>query len=217
MQCMNHRQVAQKIVAAALLAAMSLPVQAGMLKKLAAAAAGATGAVALFNHQKAQAKSAAGFELAGRVVHMDDGDTLILLTPGNVQERIRLASIDAPEMPHGKKRPGQPFSRAAKETLGRLLADASAVTASCPERDRYGRAVCTVFAGKVDVNYEMVARGMAWANTARPEYIRDPRIPAAQAAAQTARRGLWAQPGQVPPWEWRKVCWEDARCSGAGD
>lgn len=210
---MNHRAMWQKAVVATLFAALSLPLQAGMLKKLVVAAAG----VALFAHPKAQAKANPSFELTGRVVHIDDGDTLILLTAGNVQERIRLASIDAPEMQHGKKRPGQPFSRAAKDTLGKLLADASAVSASCAERDRYGRAVCTVFAGKVDVNYEMVARGMAWANTARPEYIRDPRIPAAQAAAQAAKRGLWARPGHVPPWDWRKLCWEEARCTGAGE
>ena len=34
---------------------------------------------------------------SGRVVHVADGDTITVLRPGNVEEKIRLAEIDCPE------------------------------------------------------------------------------------------------------------------------
>ena len=40
---------------------------------------------------------AAAETFSGKVVRVVDGDTLLLLTSGNVEERIRLSGIDCPE------------------------------------------------------------------------------------------------------------------------
>lgn len=50
------------------------------------------------------------YEIAGRVVKIADGDTLTVLDGSNVQHKIRLAGIDAPEK-------GQPFGTKARQAL----------------------------------------------------------------------------------------------------
>ncbi len=59
-------------------------------------------------------------EVAGRVVYVDDADTIVLLVDGRSQMKIRLSSIDAPETSHTNKergRIGQPYSNNAGEYL----------------------------------------------------------------------------------------------------
>ena len=46
-----------------------------------------------------------------KVIHVDDGDTLVVLTPDRQKLKVRLANIDAPESSHGRCRPGQGRSR----------------------------------------------------------------------------------------------------------
>ena len=53
---------------------------------------------------------AAAETLPGKVVRVVDGDTLLLLTSGNVEERIRLSGIDCPERK-------QAFGKRAKQAL----------------------------------------------------------------------------------------------------
>lgn len=138
--------------------------------------------------------------LSGRVVGVHDGDTVTLLDGRNQQHRIRLAKIDAPEIGHGSKRPGQPFGERSRQSLADLVAGKQ-VTADCSTKDRYGRSVCTIMAGWVDVNLEQVNRGMAWAYR---KYTSDPGYIAAEASARAAGRGLWSdKKAPAPPWEWR--------------
>ncbi len=51
-----------------------------------------------------------------------------------------------------------------------------------------------------DVNRQMVADGLAWHFT---RYSDDATLAEAEREARGARRGLWADPEAVPPWEWR--------------
>lgn len=53
----------------------------------------------------ATAKFAPGDRIAGRVVSVEDGDTLTVLAPGHTPGRIRVANVDAPEsdQPHGDR------------------------------------------------------------------------------------------------------------------
>ena len=48
--------------------------------------------------------------LTGRTVRVTDGDTIVILSDGNVQHKIRLQGIDAPErgQAYGKKVKGTP-------------------------------------------------------------------------------------------------------------
>jgi micrococcal nuclease len=62
-----------------------------------------------------------------------------------------------------------------------------------------------VYRGDLNVNLELVKRGHAWAYR---RYMRkaDSALCINEAAARTARRGLWALPAEqrVTPWEWRR-------------
>lgn len=133
------------------------------------------------------------------VVSVTDGDTIVV----GGGTRVRLASIDAPEVSHGYGKPSQPFGQAAKVALIQLLAGGR-VSIDCVDTDRYGRAVCNVYQGQVNVNRALVQQGLAWANTSRPSYLRDGEMLALQIQARQANRGLWSEPNPVAPWAWRR-------------
>lgn len=57
--------------------------------------------------------------------------------------------------------------------------------------DRYGRTVGRIYAGKVDVNAELVRRGAAWVYR---RYMRDPSLLKLEEEARKARRGIWGLP-----------------------
>lgn len=104
--------------------------------------------------------SAAADTLLGRVVRVIDGDTLVLLLSGKVEERVRLAGIDCPER-------GQAYGTKAKEAL---LARVGGVEVSVDweKRDRYNRVVGKVVDGEGDVNLSLGARGCAGGTASTP-------------------------------------------------
>lgn len=159
---------------------------------------------------------AAPWSLSGKVIYVEDGDTLTILQSDLTKSSVRLSDIDAPETSHGNGRPGQPYSRAAKLSLTELAKGRQA-TATCYERDRWERQVCTVFIDNVDVNAEQLRRGMAWAQ-ANSAYVRNRESVALEAHAKASGRGLWSTngPKPIPPWDWRRDCWRSLMCEGAG-
>ena len=137
----------------------------------------------------------ASWAYPAKVVGVHDGDTITVLDASKAQHKIRLASIDAPEL-------GQPYGKNARQTMadlvfGRMVEIEPATT------DRYGRTVAVVLVDKRNVNRAMVKAGAAWAYI---EYLTDPVLVDLEADAGAAKRGLWAlQVDQItPPWEWRK-------------
>jgi endonuclease YncB( thermonuclease family) len=135
----------------------------------------------------------------GRVVGIQDGDTLTLLDANRREQRVRLAGIDAPEA-------RQRYGQAAKRELSDLAFGKQA-SADCPKTDRYGRRVCNVSVEGRDVGLALVQAGAAWHFRAyaqeqspadRARYAR------AEEAARTLKAGLWADPEAVPPWDWRR-------------
>lgn len=163
----------------------------------------------------AQASPTSTTDLRGRAVYVDDGDTVVLLTQGHEKVKVRLASIDAPESAHTqheKGRVGQPFSSNSRDYLESLIKGRD-VDARCFDTDRYGRRVCDLFVDQRSVNAAMVKAGLAWANQANGgRYLRDHSLLALEAAARSARIGLWAGSRPVPPWTWRRSCWEQGDC-----
>ena len=138
---------------------------------------------------------ACGADYRARVVGISDGDTVTVLTADNVQHRIRLHGIDAPET-------GQDFGSRAKQAAS-ALAFGKTVTIKARDTDRYGRTVADVILpdGRL-LNHELVREGMAWwFNKYAPA---DSELAWLESEARAARRGLWSQPNPVPPWEWRK-------------
>ena len=156
--------------------------------------------------------------LTGKVIRVDDGDTLVLLNEANQKIKLRLSDIDAPEVSHGRSKPGQAFSRRSTKSLASMALGQQAI-ARCFDVDRYERPVCRIEVSGMDVNSEQVRLGMAWANGANKRYVRNPQTYVLEAEAREARVGLWsaAQP-PIPPWEWRRVCWrEKGECDEQAD
>jgi endonuclease YncB( thermonuclease family) len=131
--------------------------------------------------------------LTGRVVSVQDGDSLTLLTASREQFKIRLASIDAPEL-------RQPYGQQSKQALSALVFGRE-VHVLLEGTDRYQRHLGRVMAGTEDVNLAMVRLGFAWCYR---QYSRDPALLRAEQEARSNRAGLWADPHPVPPWESRR-------------
>ena len=128
-----------------------------------------------------------------RVVGVQDGDSIIVLTQTKQRIRVRLEGIDAPEM-------GQDFGRRAKETLSSLVFNRQ-VQIKQTDKDRYGRTVAVVFIGNQNINLTMVQKGLAWHFT---RYNSDPLLQAAERLARKNKIGLWSHKNPIPPWVWRK-------------
>lgn len=133
--------------------------------------------------------------LEGKVVGVQDGDTLTILDPTKRQHRIRLAEIDAPESK-------QAFGQRAKQALSKLCFGKHAEVRNT-SADRYQRVVGTVYCDGSNANSELVRQGMAWvyvqyASKASPLF-------ALEKTAQTNNVGLWADRHAIPPWEWRRA------------
>ena len=136
--------------------------------------------------------------VTGRVVGVADGDTITVLDADNVQQKIRLAGIDAPE----KK---QAFGNRSKESLSDMVFDKT-VNVETEKRDRYGRQIGKVLVDGLDVNLVQVERGMAWfyRQYQREQSPNDRRLyEAAEDAAKAGKRGLWRDTEPVPPWDFR--------------
>ena len=136
---------------------------------------------------------------SGRVVSVEDGDTIIVLDDSNRAFKIRLAGIDAPE-------DGQAFGNRSKENLADEVFGKE-VTIEWAKRDRYRRIVGKVLLDGRDVCLEQVRGGMAW----HYKYYQAEQTPEdrglyadAEDGARTARRGLWVDANPVPPWEFRR-------------
>ena len=142
---------------------------------------------------------AAAETLPGKVVRVVDGDTLLLLTSGNVEERIRLSGIDCPERK-------QAFGTRAKQALLERVGG-EAVTIEWDKRDRWKRIVGKVIDGEGDVNLALVRKGMCWwyRKYAHEQSGVDQALyEAAEGKARREGNGLWQEPDPVPPWKWRR-------------
>jgi endonuclease YncB( thermonuclease family) len=107
---------------------------------------------------------------------------------------IRCAGFDAPEL-------AQSYGAEARAALVDLVAGGVDMDPGSP--DRYGRVVAYLRTvdGR-DVAREMVSSGSAWWYRQYARGRAD--LGAAESSARAERRGLWARPGAVPPWEFRK-------------
>lgn len=132
-------------------------------------------------------------DFSGQVISVLDGDTVDVLVE-KTSVRVRLAQIDAPEK-------AQAFGSRSRQALAAMVAR-QVVVVRTNSTDRYGRILGTLWLGSEDINKAMVGQGMAWAYRA---YLQDASLLTLEAAAKTARAGLWVDPQPVPPWEWRLV------------
>ena len=93
-------------------------------------------------------------DITGKVVGVSDGDTITVLDADQVQHKVRLAGIDAPE----KK---QAFGQKSKEALSDC-AYGQQVEVQGSKLDRYGRLIGKVLVKEQDCNLRQIPLGMAW-------------------------------------------------------
>jgi len=149
--------------------------------------------------------------LDGKVVGVADGDTITVLDGNNVQHKIRLAGIDAPEK-------GQPFGDRSKQSLSRAVMGQE-VKVDWTKQDRYGRIVGKIWVAPLgsgctgptcpktlDVNLAQLTVGLAW----HYKEFEKEQIPAdrqryafAEQEARARNAGLWSEPDPVAPWQYR--------------
>jgi endonuclease YncB( thermonuclease family) len=130
--------------------------------------------------------------ITGKVVSVHDGDTVRVLDAANVQHKVRLQGIDAPER-------GQPFGTVSRDRLAAMVMG-KPVTVHDEGRDKYGRTLGRIEIEGRDVNRTLVAEGLAWHYV---KFSKDAGLAAAEREARAAGRGLWGDKAPVPPWEWR--------------
>jgi endonuclease YncB( thermonuclease family) len=132
------------------------------------------------------------------VIGLSDGDTITVLDQENVQHKVRLEGIDAPES-------RQAFGTVSRRNLADLAFNHE-VTVQYSKTDQYGRLVGKVIVDGRDVNLEQIEAGQAWhykeyQNEQSPE---DRTLYAeAETKAREEKRGLWTDPLPTPPWEYR--------------
>ena len=121
-----------------------------------------------------------------------DGDTITVLDAANVQHKIRLQGIDAPEK-------AQAFGNVSKQHLSSLVFGKD-ISVKYTKRDKYGRILGTIYVDNLDINLEMLRAGLAWHYK---RFDSTPAYAAAELEARQNRRGLWADPNPTPPEQFR--------------
>jgi len=128
------------------------------------------------------------------VMHVSDGDTIVVRGEGRKPVTVRLVGVDAPEVdgPHRKAEPG---GVKAREFVGSLLSGQPVYLERDPQqgvRDKHGRVLAYVYrAGDcVLLNGEIIRQG--YGETYRRFRFRDrEQFARYEEEARKSRRGLW--------------------------
>jgi len=149
------------------------------------------------------------------VTDVHDGDTIKVTVPGEPDKiEIRLYGIDCPEIKvstktvDGKRvetkydKGTQPYGFIARAKLSQLIYGKKVTVITETNAKTYGRTVARIKCDGVDINTAMIEAGAAhW----YVQYAKhDAGFERAQASAKAAKRGLWADPNAIAPWEFRK-------------
>ena len=125
------------------------------------------------------------------MVGVSDGDTITLLVDKKTI-KIRLEGIDAPEAK-------QSFGTRSKQALSDMVFDKEVVIRKTGQ-DRYGRSLGFVTRDGIDINSKMIQDGWAWHYE---KYNQDSKFADLERQARAAKRGLWAEPNPLAPWDFR--------------
>ena len=139
-----------------------------------------------------------------KITRVYDGDT-VKAEGQDIEIKIRLVGIDAPETSRKKHEPGQPFSQRATKHLAELVLN-KVVEVKGFGMDRYNRILGVIFVDGINVNLELVRVGLAEVYYGRPPrgFDTGPYL-GAEREAREAQRGMWVQGDKyVSPKEWRK-------------
>lgn len=133
-------------------------------------------------------------DFSGKVIDVVDGDT-ITVWHHKRKEKVQLSGIQCP----GR---GQIFGREAKRFTSFMVMSRD-VTVKVVGKDKHGRTLGDVVLpdGRV-LNRELLKEGLAWRYR---QDSSDRSLGELEELARAEKRGLWADPHPIPPWEWKKL------------
>ncbi|HSX02643.1 MAG TPA: thermonuclease family protein [Candidatus Saccharimonadia bacterium] len=128
------------------------------------------------------------------VVHVNDGDTIIVREPDGSEETVRFLGVDTPEVKDPRK-PVQCYGPEASAHTKHILTGAKVrlePDAEDSDRDKYGRLLRYVYLPDGTLyNAALIRQGYGFAYTVFPITKLDD-FKALEQTAQQANRGLWA-------------------------
>lgn len=137
------------------------------------------------------------------VIRVYDGDTLTAYGH-DVEVKVRLLGIDAPELSVGFGQPDQPFSNEAKAFLVELILNKN-VDINGFGLDDSNRILGVISVNGMNVNLEMIKAGLAEVCRNRSAGSDIVLYRRAEADAQKAKRGMWSlEKYYVSPKDWRR-------------
>lgn len=132
--------------------------------------------------------------ITGRVIKVADGDTFTLLDSKNKKIKIRLYGIDCPEK-------NQNYYDAARNYLSKAILNKT-IRVEVKNKDFYQRHVAVVWSpNNTNINLGLLRNGLAWHYT---QYDKSKIYANAENAARRAKKNIWSEKNQLPPWEFRK-------------
>jgi endonuclease YncB( thermonuclease family) len=140
-----------------------------------------------------------------KVMRVYDGDTL-RARGYNIEIKVNLIGIDAPEISIKKHESGQPYGRQAKRFLADMVLDKKVVIKGYGT-DRYNRVLGVVFIDGRNVNLEMIKAGLAeFDRSYTPKQFDPMPYQLAATAAKKAEEGMWSLGDRyMSPREWRRT------------
>jgi endonuclease YncB( thermonuclease family) len=133
-------------------------------------------------------------QTTAKVIGIKDGDTIVVLLEGNIQQTLRLAEVDCPEN-------GQAFGKNAKQFTSDQVFGKQ-ITFITTTKDRYGRSIAKVYYGNKYLSAEIIKAGYGWWYY---QYSKDKSLGDLQSNAEINKLGLWQDKNAVAPWDYRKM------------
>lgn len=147
-----------------------------------------------------------GSGIAYSVVRITDGDTFVA-TDGNIQFKVRIAGMDAPEK-------AQSYGKVAKSALSSMIAGQRVTIKTVGNgMDQYGRVLGIVFVHGEDVAEKLILQGLATYYrpqcqdfpTDKDKYNYDPRLYIqAEMQARSKKLNFWSINSVTLPCEFRR-------------
>jgi len=140
-----------------------------------------------------------------KITRVFDGDT-VKAQGHDIEIKVRLVGIDAPETSKKKRDPSQPYSQQAKKYLADLVLN-KAVDIKGYGLDRYNRVLGVIYLNNQNINLEMVEAGLAEIYRGKPprDLAMKPYLEA-EKRAREAKTGMWSLGDKyISPKDWRKM------------
>jgi micrococcal nuclease len=124
----------------------------------------------------------------------------------DIEIKVRLVGIDAPETSRKKREPGQPYSQQAKKYLAELVLNKT-VDIKGYGLDRYSRILGVIYLDGKNINLEMIKAGLAEVyHGLAPKGLNLSPYWQAEKEAREAKKGMWSQGDKyISPKEWRRI------------